>query len=308
MFGNVPVGSYLSYQLQDFGRPNTLFVTNVIRPNLPSDERCTEFPDTPVCHNPSLFDLTSLQSPSERAYFEDYIFRDVPQAQALEKRTVLQGESSEWLDQHNHRLTASNFGKVYYRVRAPSDAIFKSIFDNQDLSKVKAISHGRSKEKVARTIYAQKMQKQQENFVVFDAGLTVHPSMPYLAASPDGKVFDPASSSRYGLLEIKCPFSKRDDTLEEAAADPNFYLQKVAGNFSLKRNHSQGYFSQVQGQLALTGLQWCDFCVYLSNTNEMCVDRVYFDCNYWQNTLFPKLKEFYMHHALAFLIEREQDI
>ncbi|XP_020898142.1 uncharacterized protein LOC110236926 [Exaiptasia diaphana] len=187
--------------------------------------------------------------------------------------------------------------------------MLNSIFENQDLSKVKSINHGKMKEKIARMTYAHKMQNKQKHFAVFDAGITVSPSTPYLAASPDGKIFDPSGSSKYGLLEIKCPFSKKDETLEQAAADPNFYLKlNEDGNFYLKSEHRSGYFAQVQGQLALTGLEWCDFCVYLSQSNEMCVDRIYFDQDYWSQELFPKLKEFYMKHALPFLVEREHDI
>ena len=55
--------------------------------------------------------------------------------------------------------------------------------------------------------------KKVPNFLVFDAGLSVHPSLPYLGASPDGKVFDPSAETPFGLLEIKCPLSKKDDTL-----------------------------------------------------------------------------------------------
>ena len=51
------------------------------------------------------------------------------------------------------------------------------------------------------------------------------------------KFFDPSTDTRYGLLEIKCPFSKRGETLDEAASDPNFYLEKIGGNFYLKREH-----------------------------------------------------------------------
>ena len=79
------------------------------------------------------------------------------------------------------------------------------------------------------------MQKQVPGVTVFDAGLSVHPSFPYLGASPDGKVFDPSTDSKYGLLEIKCPFSKRGETLEQAAADPNFYLEMLEGNFISRR-------------------------------------------------------------------------
>jgi hypothetical protein len=35
------------------------------------------------------------------------------QAQALEKTAVLQGESSDWLEQHNFRVTAPNFGNIF---------------------------------------------------------------------------------------------------------------------------------------------------------------------------------------------------
>ena len=55
------------------------------------------------------------------------------------------------------------------------------------------------------------MQKKCPNFSVFDCGLCVQPFLPYLGASPDGKVYDPAAlnDNFYGLLEIKCPISKK---------------------------------------------------------------------------------------------------
>lgn len=62
--------------------------------------------------------------------------------------------------------------------------------------------------------------------MVFDVVISVNPSLPYLAASPDGKIFDPLSDNCFGLLEIKCPLAKRSDTLEQAASDPHFYLEK----------------------------------------------------------------------------------
>lgn len=66
------------------------------------------------------------------------------------------------------------------------------------------------------------MQQKVPGFVVFDAGTSVHSKFPFLGATPDGKVFDPSSNSKYGLLEAKCPFSKRGDTIDQAAEDPAF--------------------------------------------------------------------------------------
>ena len=97
----------------------------------------------------------NVDYPSARDFFMENISIDLPDAQALEKRTVLQGESTEWLEQHNFRVTASNFGKIYFRRQQPSETMIKNMFTTKDLSKVKAIAHGKSKEKVARTINAE---------------------------------------------------------------------------------------------------------------------------------------------------------
>ena len=108
----------------------------------------------------------------------------------------------------NSSHTASNFGKVLYRKKEPSESFMKSIFEPKDLSKVSSIQHGKHNEVIVRSLYARKMQKQlHKNFTVCDCGLVVNPSHPYLGASPDGKVFDPSSTSPFGLLEIKCPYT-----------------------------------------------------------------------------------------------------
>ena len=285
VFGNVPLGSPLAYQLQDFGRPNTKFLFNRVRsePLGATATHCTSFPDLPFFPNSQavqLFDTNELRSITNLDFdtSRDFLQLNLSlEAQALEKRTVPQGESKTWLEQHKICLTASSFGKVFHRVHRPSEAMVKSRFTNKDLSKVRAIAHRKAKERVARSIFAHNMQK----VTAFDAGLCVNPSLPYLGASPDGKIYDPVADPCYGLLENKCPFSKGADTLEQASADPTFYLEQIGESFYLKRGHSSGYYEQVQGQLAITGMKWCDFCVFLSKTNEMCGDRTPFDDIYW---------------------------
>jgi len=42
-----------------------------------------------------------------------------------------------------------------------------------------------------------------------------------------------------------------------------------SGSWFFFFNKSHFYYAQVQGQLALTGFPWCDFCVYLSDSNEL---------------------------------------
>ena len=89
--------------------------------------------------------------------------------------------------------------------------------------------------------------------------------------------------------------------MEEACQDPNFPCAMINGVPRLKRDHKQGYYAQVQGQLALSGLPWCDFVVYLYGSHSLCVERIYFDPDYWNNTLLPKLTSFYFNHAIVFL-------
>ena len=229
------------------------------------------------------FDLNEIQGLGQTDLFDffvDNVLIDLKKGHALERRTVMQGESAEWLDQHKCRLTAFNFGKFTSdRVQRPSESILKSIFKTKDLANLKAVCHGKKKEKLARMIYAKNVQKKVPDFVVFDAGLSVYPSFPYLGATPDRKVLDPSTNDKYGLLEIKCPFSKKGETLDQVAADPDFYLEKVGEKFFLKKEHLCGYYAQVQGQLAFTGLKWCD---------ELCVERIYFDRCYWANKPLPK--------------------
>ena len=127
--------------------------------------------------------------------------------------------------------------------------MLKSIFKSKDLSDVRSISHGKSKEKVARTIYFNNMLKKVPNFAVYDVGLSVHSSFPCIGATPAGKVYDPSENPPYGLLEIKCPFSKRKGTFVQASSDGTFYLEEKRNSFYLKRNHTCGYFVQIQGSL-----------------------------------------------------------
>jgi len=246
--------------------------------------------------------MTQFKNKAAEIWLKENVELNIEESILLEKRTILQGESKEWLLQRKVRLTASNFGKVLFRVKEPTEAMLERIFKPDDLGRVRAIAYGKGKENLARTIYARKMQKKIQSFAAFDDGLVTNPSYPHLGASPDGKVFNPAMHPPYGLLEIKCPFTQRHLSLDAAVTDPSFYLQKENKSFTLKKEHRCGYFAQVQDQMALSGLQWCDFCVFLSERNEMCVIQVNFDEQYWKQELLPKLSEFYFKYGIEYLI------
>ena len=58
-------------------------------------------------------------------------------------------------------------------------------------------------------------------------GFIIHESIGWLGASPDAYVSDPSSSLCQGIVEFKCPYSKRDEDPLIACDDPNFYFVPV---------------------------------------------------------------------------------
>lgn len=103
------------------------------------------------------------------------------------------------------------------------------------------------------------------NVNVSPSGFVVHPDAPYLGASPDAKVYHPAANPPFGLAEVKCP--------NVVCITDVSHIKFVGGQAKLKRNHK--YFWQVQGQLAITGLSWCD--VITSTKTDITVERIWLD-------------------------------
>lgn len=303
VIGNVPVGSYLGYQLFDIDKEAVEFVFERTQENMRNHDEVLKqiepFPKLPR----TTIDESILVPPDNLAPDEVKLLSSIEitieKAHQLFDTTVGQSMISEWYEARKKRLTASNFGLVLLRKKMPTEAFLRNIFNPKDLSNVESIRHGRQNEVKARTIYSCEMQKMNRKFTVFEAGLVVNPTLPFLGATPDGKVFDPTEKEPFGLLEIKCPFGWRDSSFQNACNDPTFMCEIVDGRCNLKRTHI--YYPQVQGQLALSRVKWCDFVVFLSVSRKINVERIYYDEVYWNQSVLPKLTEFYFRHALKYL-------
>lgn len=59
---------------------------------------------------------------------------------------------------------------------------------------------------------------------VKEATLSIRTSEPWLGSSPDSLIFD-ENDKLIGGIEIKCPYSKKDITVEEAITLKDFYLK-----------------------------------------------------------------------------------
>ncbi len=98
---------------------------------------------------------------------------------------------------------------------------------------------------------------------VMQCGIIIHPDAPNLTESPDAKVFNPRETPPFGLAEVK--------TCDVEYVSQVKHLITVRGQECLKKSHK--YYYQVQGQLALRGLQWYDF---IKDTHtDFTVERIF---------------------------------
>ena len=99
----------------------------------------------------------------------------------------------------------------------------------------------------------------------------------------------------HGVLEIKCPATAKDTSLEELSKSSKFFLNKADDEFHLKKKNN--YYYQVQGQMHITQRTWCDFVVWTPRASEMVVERIAYDSEFW-GRMYPKLKAFYFGSML----------
>ncbi|KAJ8016316.1 hypothetical protein DPEC_G00005930 [Dallia pectoralis] len=94
--------------------------------------------------------------------------------------------------------------------------------------------------------------------------IIIHHDAPHLGASPDAKVWDSRETppAFFGLAEVKSC-----DVHNVAQVKR---LSTVKGKACLKKCHK--YYYQVKGQLALSGLQWCDFIT--ETQTDFTVERI----------------------------------
>ena len=133
-----------------------------------------------------------------------------------------------------------------------------------------AIKAGLLKEPLAAREYS-KVNNDMVNLAPI--GIVVNKFCPQIAASPDRKVYDPNKLQKFGLLEMKYPQAA-------SVTELNYLHHDAAGNLKLKTNHN--YYYQVQKQMAVCGLTWCDF--FVLTENDFHSETIQFDQHFWLTT------------------------
>ena len=275
-FGYVPRGSVLSYQClpklsNDFVK---IFDISI-------------FPDFPL---PSYQDeVLQLNLTEDESSIIDSFAVDRDQSILIEKNTQDQSNNPEWANLRKDRLTASKDFKRIYSRRSDHAQLAEEIFaTDKRLITTAAMERGIKYEPDAAKFYF------DTNTVnIYKSGFVINPSIPFLGASPDYKVYDPSEPiSPYGLLEIKCPSC-------ESVYDVKFLKHLEDGSLSLNRNGE--HFIQIMGQLGLTGLKWCDYLVWCEN--DFHLERIYFSKDLFQDIL-KKLQDFFYKSGLTTLAKK----
>ncbi|KAJ8313194.1 hypothetical protein KUTeg_009250 [Tegillarca granosa] len=198
---------------------------------------------------------------------------------SIENLTRLQSLDPKWHAIRKDRITASVAGDIVKR-KADNEPLVSRLKTNRRVI-TESMRHGLSHEAIAADAFS-KLQDQNVN--IYPCGIVVSPYAPWLAASPDRKVYSTTMVPPHGLLEIKCPMK----TLAECT-----YLTRNENSYSLKKNHN--YFHQITMQLAVTGLEWCYFFVW--REDESHLEVIYFDENVWRDMKY-KLDMFYFNYYL----------
>jgi hypothetical protein len=131
-------------------------------------------------------------------------------------------------------------------------------------------------------MHAREIFEEEFSMSVVSCGLFVHEEYSFLGASPDGLIDEDS------IIEIKCPFSARDLTAEEAVKSKiiKFCYIDTENKIRLKPNDS--YMYQIQGQLEITDRKYCYFFVY--TRKDYHCELILRDSDFWQSKMIEKLQ------------------
>ena len=167
----------------------------------------------------------------------------------------------------------------------------------------KACGHGIAHEKEALGKYIQRRSTEGVTVRVDDTALMIDEDRPWFGAKPDGIIRVKDSVLGDGVLEIKCPYVDKSTPdhvpqtiMELASVKKSFYLLSD-GEINKKHN----CFYQIQAEIGVAKLKWCDFVVYYKvDDRDICdmeIRRVMFDRDVF-DMIVRKAKEFILQGVI----------
>lgn len=218
--------------------------------------------------------------------------------QNIEEKTRNQAHNILWYLYRRGRITGSMAHKVWQGdINNPAKSTWQVICKGQSkesqrqLSLNKDIQRGRDNEEVARKEYISTKSQKHTNLVVSLSGLVLHPELPFIASSPDGRV-SCSCCPQFGALEIKCP---REENLTKCLDD----------NGDLLKTHD--YWFQTHMHMLVTGASYCDLYLWLDtstsadNTLKPLIVQVNRDVEFLE-TLEKKVMKYFLYVILPEMV------
>ena len=137
-----------------------------------------------------------------------------------------------------------------------------------------------------------------EDFVFRHTGICIHPEYPFIAASPDGVLFNATQSY---VVEVKTVFTGKKMTLQEIIEkrSPLFCLEIDEMN-QITMNKKHTYFTQIQIQMFCSNVHKCLFVLFHDYNEPLFQQEIDYDPSFVKS-IFPVLSQFYFGHFLPAL-------
>ncbi|XP_065929416.1 uncharacterized protein [Magallana gigas] len=227
--------------------------------------------------------------------FVKFMQESIDKSACMEIDTLTEGQSENvnWFKYRVGRVTASIVHDVVkYKGDNVHNSIVKKILTEKLDVSSPAILYGRERESLARELYDTQCKTDHCKHNVKIPGLLVNPKYPHIAASPDGVVT--CDCCRKTLLEIKCPYKYRYCTVDQICRE-NYHIFLDSNN-EMRLKHTSPWYYQIQCQLAVADLLYCDFVMYLEGVaackHKIHVERIEFNAQFWAECL-KSINSFY---------------
>lgn len=145
---------------------------NTIQNSLKPD---SEYGD--ACQKPDM-DNISFDAAKKKQFLKD-LQCSSPERRRIERETILQSESGEWLERRRNLLTASWFGKICKRRMISCAPLVKTLLYGRSLKNIESIKYGKINEPVAMWfgifMVAIRQLCEQESITIEKSGLFIDP-------------------------------------------------------------------------------------------------------------------------------------
>ena len=219
-------------------------------------------------------------------YYEEQIKVDESQIAKIEHDTTQQSLSEKWVTERKKRLTGSNFGKVMKRrIKTPAVPLVDNLLYSQFRGN-RSTRLGTIQENYAAIEYKNIKSQEGKEVSVELSGLRIDSENNHLAASTDRIITEDGVK---GLLEIKHVLTTSDKLILQAAKDTSSFPLCLNSDKipTLKTTHQ--FYYQIQGQMNIYKLPWCDIMFRRVNPHDIVILRVSRDSHLWHGYMLPKL-------------------